>query len=371
MVTRRIFARRLGFLAAGAPLWTEAALAQRAVVRGETGREMVWLNANENPDGPGRAAIQAMTEAMPHSWRYHFQEFGDFYSAVARSEGLEAAQVLVGAGSSEILHAAIDAFTSPARPLITMVPTFEAPEGIARALDHPVVRVPLTTDYAADVKSMAVQAAKSGGGLIYICNPNNPTSTITSKSDIDWLVANLPPNTVAMIDEAYIHFSQSPELESALKHVRSGKDVIAVRTFSKIYGMAGLRIGFGCARPELIRKMEPFRDAVISIVSARAAQAALDETSTLVPERRARVVRIRGDLCAWLHRKGFAYIEPHANFMMIDVGRDVRGVARGMYQKGVAPGRPFPPLDQMMRVSIGTEADMEKFKTVFLEVARG
>jgi histidinol-phosphate aminotransferase len=371
MITRRGFARELGWMAAGGLMWTEAALAQRALVRGKLPREMVWLNANENPDGPGRAAIEAMNRVVPHSWRYHYQEFGDFYSAVARSEGLERAQVLVGAGSSEILHAAIDAFTSPSRPLITMAPTFEGPQRVARGHGHPVVRVPLTSKYAADVKRMVEEAGKARGGLIYLCNPNNPTSTITRRGDIAWLVSNLPPHTVVLIDEAYIHFSESSELESTIRYVREEKDVVVVRTFSKIYGMAGLRVGFGCAKPEFIQRMRPFRDNVISIVSARAARAALGEAATLVPERRATTARIRGDLCAWLRKQNIHYIEPNTNFMMIDVRRNVREILPAMYQRGVAPGRPFPPLNNFMRVTIGTEADMKKFKSVFLKAYRG
>lgn len=368
MITRRGFARAVAAITAGA--WSERALAQRALVRGELARDMVWLNANENPDGPCPKAIEAMREVLAHSWRYHYQEFGDFYAAVARSEGLSREEVLVGAGSSEILHAAIDVFTAPDRPLITMWPTFEAPDGIARALGRPVIRVPLTGRYAADVKGMAAEAAKAGGGLIYLRNPNNPTGAVTPRSDIEWLMANLPANTVVLIDEAYIHFGDTPDLATALPYVKQGKDVIVARTFSKIYGMAGLRVGFGCAKPHFIRRMEPFRDNVISIVSARAARAALEEAATLIPERRARVARLRDELCAWLKQHGFGFIESHANFVMIDVGRDVRDLLPAMYRKGVAPGRPFPPLDHMLRVSIGTAGEMEKFREVLLQVTR-
>jgi len=369
MPTRRSFAWRIGALAAGASLWTERALAQRALVRGDTLPDMVWLNANENPDGPGEAAIEAMVKAAPLSWRYHYQEFRRFYATVAQSENLDPDQVLVGAGSSEILHAAIEAFTSPERPLIMMNPTFEAPGGLARAMGHPVIRVPLTPEYGADLKRMAAQAEKARGGLVYLCNPNNPTSTITRKRDLEWLVSNVPPETVLLVDEAYIHFSEDPELESALRYVREAKPIIVARTFSKIYGMAGLRVGFGCARADFISRMEPFRDNVISIVSVQAARAALADAS-LLPERRTRAAKIRKDLCGWLRGQGISYIEPHGNFMMIDVGRDVRQVIPEMVRRGVAPGRPFPPLENLMRVTIGSESDMEKFKRVFMEVYR-
>jgi histidinol-phosphate/aromatic aminotransferase/cobyric acid decarboxylase-like protein len=308
-----------------------------------------------------------MRQGLPDSWRYHFREISDLHAVVARSEGLEAEQVLVGAGSSEVLHTAVEAFTSSSRPLVTMSPTFEVPESFARALGRPTIRVPLADDFGANVRRMAEVAATSSAGLVYLCNPNNPTAAITKKADVDWLAANLPANTTLLIDEAYIHFSESQEAASALAHVRQGKDVVVTRTFSKIYGMAGLRVGFGCARADLIRRMEPFRDNVISIVSARAARAALEEAATLVPQRRAKMTRIRGDLCAWLTGNGYSYIQPHTNFVMIDVRRDAREVMTAMIGKGVAPGRPFPPLTNMLRVTIGTEAEMDKFKRVFLE----
>lgn len=367
-MTRRDFASRLAVVAAGANVWTEAALAQRALVRADMPSDAIWLNANENPEGPGRAALAAMQEVMPQSWRYHYQEFGEFYTTVAQSEGFGRENVLVGAGSSEVLIVAVGVFTTPARPLISAVPTFELPEGVARSLGHPVVRIPLAEGYVSDVRRMAAEAEKAGGGVIYLCNPNNPTSTITRKSDLAWLISNLPPNTTLLLDEAYIHFSDSPELESGIRYVREGKDVVVARTFSKIYGMAGLRVGFALAKPELIRQMEPFRNNVISIVSARAAKAALGEAGTIVPERRAKLAKIRASLCDWLRERNVKYLDPHANFVMIDVGREVTSVLPEMYRRGVAPGRPFPPLTNMMRVTIGTEAEMEKFKSVFAEV---
>lgn len=368
-MTRRLFGKGLA-LGATASFWTEAALARRALAGSEAPSEMVWLNANENPEGPCSAALEAMAEALRASGRYHFDEYRQFVAAVAASEGLEPRQVFVGAGSSEVLQVAVWAFTGPSRPLIYSDPTFELPVGVARSLGHPAIPVPLTESYAADVKRMVAEAERAGGGLIYLCNPNNPTSTITPKSDIAWLLANLPPQTVAVIDEAYIHFSTDPELESALGYVCQGKDVLVTRTFSKIYGMAGLRVGFGCARPDLIARLSALRSNVVSYVSARAVLAALGQLPDMLHERRTRLAGIRRDLCDWLREREIGYLEPHANFVMIDVRRDVREVIPELVRRGVAPGRPFPPLTNMLRVSIGTAAEMEKFKQVFAEVYR-
>ena len=353
---------------AGGPHDAGDAYAQRAAIHGKLPPDTVWLNANENPEGPPRSSIEAMTKVLPESGRYHYQEFGDFYAAIARSEDLAPEQILVGAGSSEVLHAAVDAFT-PGRTLITVAPTYEGPvELAARGLGRPVIQVPLEAPYVPDARKLVEHAEKAGGGLIYLCNPNNPTSTVMPKKDLAWMVDNLPPGTVAVIDEAYSHFADTPEFESALGYVRQGKNVVVTRTFSKIYGMAGLRAGFACAPPELIAKMAPFRMNVISIVTARAVLAALDESKTLIPERRARYIRIRRELCEWLRDRGLPYIEPQANFVMIDVGRDARDFISAMPTKGVAVGRPFPPMTNFLRVTIGTDRDMAKFRDVFWSV---
>jgi histidinol-phosphate aminotransferase len=367
MLTRRSFAR-LSLAAAGTYPWTEYAFAQRALVGGQLPSDTVFLNANENPEGPGQAAIQAMLDVLPTTGRYHYQEFGDFYATVARSEGLERDQVLVGAGSAEILHATLDAFLEPTKPLIYLEPTYEQPMNVAKAMGCKLIPVRETENNTADVKRMVAEAETARGGVIYLCNPNNPTSAITPKADMQWLVSNLPPDTIALIDEAYFHFSNSPQLESAIRYVREGKSVVVTRTFSKIYGMAGLRAGFGIARPDLISKMTPFRNNVISIVAARAVIAALNDAPNEIPRRRERLSKIRSGVCAFLKERDIAYIDPHANFVMIDVRRDVRSFIPEMVARGVAPGRPFPPLTNMLRVSIGSESDMEKFKRVFAEV---
>jgi histidinol-phosphate aminotransferase len=369
MLTRRSFAAAI----AAARLLPEVAYAQRATVKsGGLPSDMIWLNANENPAGIPDVALAAMREALPKSNRYHYQEFGEVYAAIARSEDLTPGQVVAGCGSSEVLHTSVDAFTSATRPLISVTPAYELPIEVARDLGRPVVLVKLREDYTADVKKLAEEAAKAKGGLIYLCNPNNPTSAMVKSNDDDWLVANLPANTVLLVDEAYIHFGESPEMKSALPYVRAGKaDVIVARTFSKIYGMAGLRVGFAAAKPALIEKLQPLQINVIPYPSARAVVAALGQKDRIVSERRATLAKTRRELCAWLKEHGVKYIEPHANFMMIDCGRNAREFINTMPRMGVAPGRPFPPLDNMLRVTIGTDAEMAKFRDVFWKVYKG
>ncbi len=371
MSTRRGFFAQIGAAAAVARVLPEAAYAQRAAVKGGLAKDMVWLNANENPAGPPQVSLEAMRAVLSASGRYHYNEFADIYSVMAQAEGLKPEQIVTGAGSSEVLHTAVDLFTSPTRPFISVNPAYEGPRDVARTLGRPVVLTNLRDDYTADVRKMAEEADRAHGGLIYLCNPNNPTSAVTSAEDLDWLVRNLPANTTLLVDEAYIHFVDRPDVKSAMPYVQQGKNVIVARTFSKIYGMAGLRVGFAAARPDLIEQMSKLSLNVISIVSARAVVAALGDRDNIVRERKTGLVKIRRDLTAWLRERGVKFIEPNANFMMIDVGRDAHEFITKMPAMGVAPGRPFPPLDNMLRVSIGTEAEMAKFREVFWKVYKG
>lgn len=372
MVTRRSFMRQMGVLGAAGVYFgetliagtTQAAGAAQSVDKSST----VWLDANENPAGPPASAIEAMTQAVPQSWRYHFDDFGALSRAIAQSEQVSGAQVMFGVGSSEVVASAISAFSSAAKPMITASPTYDIIVQLARAMGKAVVEVPLTAQWSYPVKQLVVEAKKAGGGMIYLCNPNNPTASLTPVEDVRWLVSNLPPGTVLFVDEAYLEFADPGSVESAIKYVREDKNVVVARTFSKIFGMAGVRAGYGCARPDLIAAMNPFMDNVIPYLGVRAAMAALQEKATLVPERRKNNARIRGELCQWLDQHKVSYIPSHANFIMMDVKRDVRGFSAAMFDEGVAVGRPFPPLDTMLRVTIGTDEHMRRFRQAFLKV---
>jgi histidinol-phosphate aminotransferase len=362
MFTRRTFA---GMIAAGL---TEAAFAQRAAVPGVAPADTVWINGNEFPEGPPQASIEAMAKIIGNSNRYHYQEFPAFYSVLAASQGLSADQILVGAGSSEILHAAVETFTSPTVPFIFPNPTYEAAPELARYRGSMVIETPLNSKMAPDVRRMAAEAEKAGGGLIYICNPNNPTSAITTSDDMAWLMANLPKNTYALVDEAYFHYATSPEISGSFQYVKQGKNIIVARTFSKIYGMAGLRVGYAAGPPEVIERMDHYRNNVISVVSVRAVLAALALGPKMLEERKAKIVHTRDELCAWMTEQKIRFIPPQANFVMLETGRDAKQMQAAMLAKGVAIGRPFPALNHMIRVSIGTDAEMAKFRKVFTEV---
>jgi histidinol-phosphate/aromatic aminotransferase/cobyric acid decarboxylase-like protein len=240
---------------------------------------------------------------------------------------------------------------------------------VVEAAGRQVVKVQLTKQFSADVERMAHEARKAGGGVIHLGNPNNPTSSVTPKTELRWLAEHLPPATVLLVDEAYIHFANPAEVESAVAYVREGRNVIATRTFSKLYGMAGVRVGFGCGPTDLLKQMQPFRNNVISILGARAAMAAAQLGEEFVRARRAVRNRVRAELCGWLDRKELRYIPPQGNFVLIDIQRNVQEIIPRMLAEGVAVGRRFDSLDTWMRVAMGTDVEMEKFRMAFQKVA--
>lgn len=363
--SRRHFGRLASLITAGStlPFYNEFAMAQLSQVRGAP-PDAVMINANENPLGPCAEAAEAMRNIVAKGGRYNYGETDDFRSALAEQEGLKANYVQAFAGSSAPLHQAVLAFTAPDRPFVTGDPGYEAGERAAKFIGASVIRVPLMKDkaYAHDVKAMA--AASPNAGLIYICNPNNPSGTLTPKEDIEWLVENKPKGSIVMIDEAYTHISGAPFMTYL---VAQDKDVVVLRTFSKIYGMAGLRAGAALARPDLLLKLSNYSSGALPITAMAAATASL-KSKTVVPERRKIMGDTRNDLQAFLDKHNFEYVPSHSNCIMIEVGRPGAEVQLAMRKEKVYIGRVWPSWPTHVRVTIGTPDDMAKFKTAFLKV---
>ncbi|HYP15446.1 MAG TPA: aminotransferase class I/II-fold pyridoxal phosphate-dependent enzyme, partial [Bryobacteraceae bacterium] len=250
--TRRNFGRISSLLAAGGamPFYNEAALAQLSAI-GPLPSGAVKINANENPLGPCKEAAEAIHKVVGLGGRYMYEETFTLASILAELEGVKPSNVMPFGGSSDPLHRAVLAYTSPTKSLVMADPGYEAGQRAAQFIGAKVHRIPLTKAYRHDVKAMA--AADVNAGVLYVCNPNNPTGTITPKEDIDWLVANKPAGSILLLDEAYIHLSKSATPGSYL--VAQDKDVVILRTFSKLYGMAGLRAGAAIGRADLIEKL--------------------------------------------------------------------------------------------------------------------
>ena len=361
--SRRDFTRLSLLLGAAAalPFYNESALAQLSDI-GPIPPDATKLNANENPMGPCPEAAEAIHNVVQKCGRYMWDEGFKMARTLAEQESLQPSYAMAFPGSSDPLHRAVLAHTSPARPLVIADPSYEAPEKAAGFIGAPVIRVPLRPDYSHDVKAMA--AASPDAGLIYVCNPNNPTGTLTSKSDIEWLVANKPAGSVVMIDEAYIHISGEP---SSVGLVAADKDVIMLRTFSKIYGMAGLRAGAALGRPDLLVKLKEYGMPTMPVTAMVGATASLC-AKNVVPERRKIIADIRNDVFDWMTRKNYSFIPSVSNKFMVDVKRPGQEFVAAMARENVYIGRVWPVWPTRVRVTVGSREDMEKFKAAFEKV---
>jgi histidinol-phosphate aminotransferase len=361
--TRRSFFR-LAAMVAGAsamPFYDEPAMAQLSKIT-NVPPGAVMINANENPLGPCPEAMEAVRNIVVKGGRYLYSETDKLQAAMAEQEGLDLESVRIFVGSSPALHQTVLAFTSPTRPLVTADPGYEAGGRAANFIGSPVIKVPLTSTYAHDVKAMA--SASKTAGLIYVCNPNNPTGTLTPKSEIEWLVANKPEGSVVMIDEAYTHIAGAP-FNSDL--VAQGKDVVVLRTFSKIYGMAGLRAGAAFARPDLLKKLSGWGATMMPITGMAAATASL-QVKDLVPTRRKIIAQVREDTFNFLEKNNYKYVPSVSNCFMVDTGRPGMEVVMAMRKENVFIGRVWPVWPNYVRVTIGTAEEMQKFQTAFKKV---
>ncbi len=364
-VSRRSFMRFAGAAAISSPLLTEAHFAWAQVGRRtplNVSPDAVLINANENPMGPCEAACEAIAKAGMAGGRYDFARTDELVKVFSEQQGLKPGYLAVYAGSTEPLHFTVLAFTSPERGYVTADPGYEAGMVAAGFANAKVHRVALKPDYSHDVKAMI--AADPNAGVFYICNPNNPTGTITSKADIQWALDNKPRGSIVLLDEAYIHLSDA---ESCIDMVKADKDLIILRTFSKVYGMAGIRCGFAIGRPDLLDKLHAYSQNAMPITASSAATASLRD-ETLVPKRKKIIADIRTDTFDWLSANNYAFIPSQSNCFMIDTKRDGRGVFDAMAKKNVYIGRVWPVWPTHVRVTVGTRDEMAKFKLAFKEV---
>jgi histidinol-phosphate aminotransferase len=363
--SRRSFGQLAALVGGGAatlPFFNEPALAQLSQVRGAPA-DAVLINANENPLGPCPEAREAAHNIIASGGRYMYGESDKVQRLLAEQEGLKSNYIRIYAGSSAPQHQAVLAFSSPSKSFVTGDPGYEAGERAARFIGAKVVKVPLTKSYAHDVKAMA--AADPNAGLIYICNPNNPSGTLTPKADIEWLVANKPKGAVVMIDEAYTHIAPGAPFCSDL--VAADKDVVVLRTFSKIYGMAGLRAGAAFAKPDLLDRLVSYGAGMMPITGMAAASASLQQKN-LIPERQKLIGDVRESTFSFLEKNKFSYVPSVSNCFMVDVKRPGAEVIEALRKEKVYIGRVWPSWPTHVRVTVGTKDEMAKFNAAFLKV---
>src|SRR5437588_7876566 len=367
-ISRRKFAHLLGVGAAAAivrPRFTIAA--QQPPKARSTSAGIVRLSANENPYGPSPQAHAAMNNSFDVSCRYPDEANDVLIEKLAKINGVNREQVVLGDGSSEILKLCAETFTGPTQgKLIAADPTFESILEYSKANGAEVVKVPLTSTFTHDLEKMG--AAANGKGLVYVCNPNNPTASITPKNDLRDFIAKTSPDTVTLVDEAYFHYADTPDYESVIPLVKDHPNLIVARTFSKIYVMAGLRCGYCVAQPEMIKGMHPFQmfDSV-NIMALAAASASLDDANQ-VDNGRKLTSEAKNFTTAELDKMGYKLIPSQANFIMFDCKRPVVPIIKAMKEKNVQVGRLFPALPNHMRLTIGKKSEMEAFVSACKQV---
>jgi histidinol-phosphate aminotransferase len=368
-ISRRRFAGLLGAGLASAALRpvSNASAAPPAAVEPQGIEGIIRLSSNENPYGPPPAAFDAMRQAFDRVWRYPDEAADGLVADLAKHNGVGTDQVLLGNGSGEILKICAAAFTGPGRPVVMADPTFEAIGRFTRAAGGEVIRVPLTSDHRHDLAKMT-EAARFAG-LVYICNPNNPTGSVTP--DLRGFLARVPAGTAVLVDEAYHHYVEGNEgngYESVIPRIVDHPNLIVARTFSKIYGMAGLRCGYAVGRPEALDRLR-FHQAwdTVNIQALVAARAALGDAAHL--ERSRQVNReTRSWVASALDARGYVSIPSQANFLMADLRKDVGSIIDALRQKQVEVGRRFPALPTHLRVTLGTRPQMERFLSALGEV---
>lgn len=329
----------------------------------------IRLDSNENPNGPGKAALDAIRNMFGEAPRYPDVPTQEVTEAIARHFKVKPENVLVTCGSGEVLRISVYAFTSPDRALVTGLPSFEDPVAHARMTKAPVRAIPVDAALKLDLGRML--DATSGAGLVFLCNPNNPTTTVHGAAAVKDFIAETnkrAPAAIVMVDEAYHEYVEDPSYATAIPQALDNPQVIVVRTFSKVFGMAGLRLGFVIGRPETLRQMAPHKlPNAINVLAAAAGIATISDTAHI--EREKQLNRAAREYTRKaLEGMGFKSADAQTNFLMVAIGRDSRAFKDACAKHGILVGRPFPPLTTHARISIGTMDEMKRATEVFKTV---
>jgi histidinol-phosphate aminotransferase len=340
------------------------------------GVDEIRISSNENPLGPGKAALDAILGRFPEAGRYPFNSSpadGDLVAAIAAKHKVKAENVVLGAGSQEILKNAMRAFVSSDRGFVTALPTFENCTSYARRHNLPLTEVPVDAQLRLDVEPM-IAAASNGAGLVFFNNPNNPTATVHGAKTVTDMVERIrkaSPKTVVLIDEAYHEYVTDPSYATAIPLALSTPNVVVARTFSKAYGMAGMRIGYAVGTADTIKSLTRFKMPYnISVFGITAAIAALGDSRHLENERR-RNTAVRAFTVNALRDMGAKPADSQGNFLFVDIGGPAKEFRDACAKSGVMVGRDFPPFEKShCRISIGTMDEMKKAVDVFRTVLK-
>ncbi len=329
---------------------------------------MAKLHFNENPYGPSESVLDAMTKAFKYSMRYGYPD-GGVVSHIAEHHGVQPDNIMLGAGSGEILEVVGLTFLDHDKKVVGVEPSYSSVYRHASGIDAEAIKIPLLDDYRQNIPALidATRKHYRDVGFVYLCNPNNPTGRTVSQREVRQLLDGIPEDVIVLIDEAYHHFVEDPAYATSIPYVLEGRRVIVTRTFSKLFGMAAMRLGFAIAPPDLIERMRPYSTGSVNALVKWGAVAALEDTAA---QRRVRTVtlELRKKTTGELERLGYDVIPSDTNFFMVRTGRPVQDVRTAFRERGIAVGRPFPPLLHHLRVSVGTEQEMGRFMTAWTEI---
>ena len=352
-------------------IWSAIEPDLQAVERG-----VICIASNENPVGPGQKvldSLRTLLEGGKKPGRYSGQ-MGDLTDAITGHFKVKTENVLLSEGSTEVLRAATQVFTAKTKPLVGTIPTYEECAGYAELIGNKVVGVKLNSEFKIDL-DMMLNAAK-GAGLVFYCNPNNPTATyVGAKATRDFLTKLIAasPDTTILVDEAYFDYVTDPDHETHVPFAIEHPQVIVARTFSKAYGMAGLRQGYAIAHPETIKKLRMWTASggtgSLNLFGMSAATVAIQQDASFTTNERNRNKQVRDFVTKWFKDRGMKPTDGQANFMFVDIGTPAKEFREACRAKGVLVARDFPPFEKThARITLGTMAEMQKAVQVFGEV---
>ncbi len=330
------------------------------------------LANNENPYGPSEAVMKAMNDAWKYANRYGYPD-GGIIDALAEHHGVKPENIVLGCGSSEILKIVDDAFLPDHKLVIGVEPTYETVYRYATNSRAKAIALPLNETFDVDMKAL-IRATKLNArdtGLVYVCNPNNPTGRIVPKQDIKLLLDSIPQDIPVFVDEAYHHFVEDPNYEPSIKYVIEGRKVIVARTFSKIAGLAGMRLGYAVAPPEIIDLLKPLVVSYNTNAVVKYGGVASLKDTTYQAKLKQLNKQLRDKTTNELKAMGYQVIPSQTNFFMVNVKRDVSPLGEEFQKQGILIGRKFPPMNEWLRVSVGTEDEMNRFMKAFKDIFSG
>jgi histidinol-phosphate aminotransferase len=326
------------------------------------------LSSNENCWGPPDSVMKAMNSAWKYSNRYGYPD-GNLVGEIAKHHGVKPENILLGAGSGEILDVVGTTYLLGGKKVLGVEPSYSSVYQHATSIKTSAIKLPLGKDYRQDMNAFikTANARASEIGLVYLCNPNNPTGLVVSKDEVKQLLDGLPAGMTVLIDEAYHHFVDDPRYATSLPYVLEGRPVIIARTFSKIAALAGMRLGYAVASAETIQKMRPYSIGSINALVKWGGVASLKDTASQADVKK-KTADLRKKTSAELMAHGYDVIPSETNFFMVHIGREIQPVIQEFLEKKVMVGRPFPPMTTHMRVSIGTAEEMDRFMKAFKEI---